>query len=328
MIKLKNRTGNYNQNEQEKQFDNDYNMEQSEDESDDFTDNQSDISNTSSNITSISGKFQHRHPCVQQNIEVILCTDSQDLISNAIQELGNYTFDIRSLALTQEEVTYILKQSQQPNRFPQKNNKFQSKTLQIKRYIDSLTRSGVNSIVTNFIKYKNGLYFIKVKGFKDHVNNAVSKIKNYLNDHVDTEVQLSISQAMAVYLRTKGSFDLRKLEKTHSVEIKIFSPPFASRTNDEQNDKNDCIKLTGSESRIRTAQINVDNFLESLSEQEKQFPCDSWDAAKFITQTLREKFKKMLDSDDCEAIGWIKVYTPAEKKRNNTKTYYYHSWFQ
>ncbi|CAF4028358.1 unnamed protein product, partial [Adineta steineri] len=319
MIKLKNRTGNYNQDEQEKQFDNNYDMEQSEDESEDFTDNKSDISNTSSNITSISGKFQHRHPCVQQNIEVNLCTDSEDLISNAIQELGNYTFDIRSLALTQEEVTYILKQSQQPNRFPQKNNKFQSKTLQIKRYIDSLTRSGVNSIVTNFIKYKNGLYFIKVKGFKDHVNNAVSKIKNYLNDHVDTEVQLSISQAMAVYLRTKGSFDLRKLEKTHSVEIKIFSPPFANRMNDEQNDKNDCIKLTGSESRIRAAQINVDNFLESLSEQEKQFPCDSWDAAKFITQTLREKFKKMLDSDDCEAIGWIKVYTPAEKREITPK---------
>ncbi|CAF3966394.1 unnamed protein product [Rotaria sordida] len=89
--------------------------------------------------------------------------------------------------------------------------------------------------------------------------------------------------------------------------------------NDEQNDDNDCLKLCGSYSHITSARENVANFLESLSEQEKQFPCHSWDISKNISHIIRTRLKKLQNSDDCEAIGWIKIYT-ATQKRDITPT--------
>ncbi len=55
---------------------------------------------------------------------------------------------------------------------------------------------------TNLCHHENGVMCVKVRGFKDHVDNAVSKIKTYLYDNVETKVQLPISKAMTIFLRT------------------------------------------------------------------------------------------------------------------------------
>ncbi|CAF4320296.1 unnamed protein product, partial [Rotaria sordida] len=99
----------------------------------------------------------------------------------------------------------------------------------------------------------------------------MSKIKNWLNDNIETEVQLPISKVMSIFLRTKVSSDIKKLEKTHCIKITTISASYRKHLNDEQNDDNDCLKLCGSYSHITSARENVANFLESLSEQEKQF---------------------------------------------------------
>ncbi|CAF3647844.1 unnamed protein product [Rotaria sp. Silwood1] len=315
----KNRVDGHDKDESEKQYDNDPDLDQSEDEQeDDDDDGMSDISTTSSNVTNISGNFKHRRNFAQKFVQVTLCSDSEDSLSNAIKELQSYSLYNQSWTLTQDEITYILKQPQ-PGKPSQNNTKVRDQCFQIKYYLNDLVQSRANSIVHIFLNYKNGVWRVKVRGFKDHVNNAVSKIKNYLNDFVETEVQLPISKAMTIFLRKKVSSDVRKLEKTHCIKITTFSPPIRKHVNDEEDGDNDCLKLTGSNSRIHSAQSSVENFLESLAEQEKQFPCHSWDISNNISKIIRTRLRQMEDSDDCEAIGWVLRYTATERRDTTPK---------
>ncbi|CAF1167466.1 unnamed protein product [Rotaria sordida] len=320
MLTSKNRIHGHDEDEREKQYNNDRDVNQSEDEQeeeegedDDDDDRKSDISNTSSNVTNISSNFKHRRNFAQKFIQVTLCNDSKDLLSKAINELKSYSLYTQLWVLTQDEITYILKQPQS-GKPSQNNTKVGNQCFQIKFFLINLIRSTPNSIVEIFVDYKNGFWRVKVRGFKNHVNNAMSKIKNWLNDNIETEVQLPISKVMAIFLRTKASSDIKKLEKTHCIKITTISASYRKHLNDEQNDDNDCLKLWGSYSHITSARENVANFLESLSEQEKQFPCHSWDISKNISHIICTRLKKLQDSDDCEAIGWIKIYTATQKR--------------
>ncbi|CAF1186175.1 unnamed protein product [Rotaria sp. Silwood1] len=317
MITIKNRADGHDQDERGQQCDSDRNVDQSEDEQededDDDDDRKSDISNVSSTVRDISGNFKRRHNFTQKFMQVTLCNDSEDLLSKAIKELQSYSLYTRSWALTQDEITYLLKQPQL-NKPSKIKSKVRKQCFQIKDYLSGLVSSTPNSVVEILIIYKNGIWRVKVRGFKDHVNNAVSKIQNWLNDNIETEVQLSISKVMAVFLRTKASSDIKKMEKIDGIKITIMSAACRKHVNDEQTDNNDCLKLSGSYSRISSARKKVEDFLEGLFEQEKQFPCPSWDVSKNISQSLRTCLKKLKDSDDCEAIGWIKTYTATERR--------------
>ncbi|CAF4933386.1 unnamed protein product [Rotaria sp. Silwood1] len=317
MITIKNRVDGHDEDERGQQCDSDRNVDQSEDEQededDDEDDRKSDISNVSSTVRDISGNFKRHHNCTQKFMQVTLCNDSEDLLSKAIKELQSYSLHTRSWALTQDEITYLLKQPQL-NKPSKIKSKVRKQCFQIKDYLNGLVSSTPNSVVEILIIYKNGIWRVKVRGFKDHVDNAVSKIQNWLNDNIETEVQLSISKVMAVFLRTKASSDIKKMEKIDGIKITIMSAACRKHTNDEQTDNNDCLKLSGSYSRISSARKKVEDFLEGLFEQEKQFPCPSWDVSKNISQSLRTCLKKLQDSDDCEAIGWLKTYTATERR--------------
>ncbi|CAF2873311.1 unnamed protein product [Rotaria sp. Silwood2] len=286
MITIKNCVAEHDKDERGQQCDIDRNVDQSEDEQkedDDDNDRKSDISNASSSVTNILNNFKHHH-----------------LLCKAIKGLQNYSLHTRSWALTQDEITYILKQPQL--RTTQNNkSKVDNQRFQITDYLSGLVRSTPNSVVEIFVDHKNGIWRVKVRGFKDNVNNAISKIQNWLNDNIETEVQLSISKVMAIFLRTKASADIKKMEKTDSIKITIMSAAGRKNGNDEQDDNHDCLKLSGSYSRISSA-------------REK-----SWDVSKIVSQSLRTRLKELRDSDDCEAIGWIKIYTAIERRETAPK---------
>ncbi|CAF3954733.1 unnamed protein product, partial [Rotaria magnacalcarata] len=292
-------------------------LEEEDDDDDEHDGAKNNIAARTVNVTTVSGNFKRHYDRTQKVVHVILCSDSDDSLSNAIKELQSYDLCTELWALTQDEITYILKQSPQ-GKPPPKNITATNECFQIKYYLVGLAQS-INSIVLIFVNYKNGVWRVKVKGFKEQVKNAVSNIKGNLNDNVKTEVQLPISKVMAIFLRTKASCYIRHLEKAHSITLTVVQPLYHKRptyANDEENEENDCLRLTGSRSRIDSAQVHVENFLESLHEQEKQFPCDSWDISKNIRQIIIARLKKMQESDDCLAIGWIKQYTVIE--RNDT----------
>ncbi|CAF0844608.1 unnamed protein product [Adineta steineri] len=276
-----------------------------EEEEEDFEDAKNDISDAPSNITTTSVT---RKPRLEQ---VTLCSDSEDSLTKAIKELKSYTLHIQSWILTQDESEFILKE-----KFVQRKLPNYQLSLFIEKYLNNLVQSRENSTVKITVKYIKGVYSVTVKGFKVYVTNAVSKIKNWSNDNIETEVQLPISKTMGIFLRTKASCDLKKLEKIHRIKITTMSPFRRKFANDEQddNDDHDCLKLTGSNSRINSAQVYVGNFLESLVEQEKRFDCPSWDISKSVSQTLRTSLKTMTTSDDCEVIGWMKFYTAIERR--------------
>ncbi|UJR19861.1 hypothetical protein I4U23_022994 [Adineta vaga] len=288
--------------------------DQSEDDDDDA---KSDILGASANITAGTVHLKCRRSRAQNVfIQVTLCSDSEDVLSKAIKTLRSYSLHDQSEVLTQDEITFIVSQLPKGKLPLQKKTTTREKSFQIKDYLIRFIQSNTNSTVQIFIDYKNGIWYLKMRGFKDHVSNAMSKIKNWLNDNVQTEIQLPISKVMAIFLRTKGSSDIKKLEKTYSVKITSFSPRICKHANDEQDDDDDdhhCLKLTGSTLHISLAQTNVENFLDNLFEQEKDFSCPSWDIAKNISQILRGHLKKIQDSDDSHVIGWIKSYTTAER---------------
>ncbi|CAF1617501.1 unnamed protein product [Rotaria sp. Silwood1] len=312
MITIKNR---HDADERRNQYDNDHNMNQSEDEQEDEDsdddDRKSTISNTSSNFTNISSNSKHRRNFSQKFIKVTLCNDLEDLLSEAIKELQSYILYTRSWPLRQDEIAYILKQSKLSKPF---KKRVRNQCFYIKSYLSGLVQSTPNSIVTIFVNHKNGAQRVKVRGFKDHVNNAVSKIQNWLNDNVETEVQLPISKVMSIFLRTKASSDIKKMEKTDHIKITIISTAYRKHVDHEQDDDTNCLKLSGSYSHISFAREKVEDFLESLFEQEKQFSCHSWDISKNVSQSLRIRLKELQNSDDCGAIGWLKTYTATERQ--------------
>ena len=145
----------------------------------------------------------------------------------------------------------------------------------------------------------------------------LSQTQNCSNGNDDAEVQIPISEVMAIFLRSKALSDIRKLEKTHLIKITIFSAQPRQHTNDQQNDdEHNYIRVAGSRACVRSAQGFIENFLTRLYEQEKHFPCDSWNIEKKIVELIRVRLRKLLHSDACKATGWIKLYTTA--KQTNT----------
>ncbi|CAF1327135.1 unnamed protein product [Rotaria sordida] len=299
---------------------NDSDQDENQSEDDENDDSKSSSSRASSTAKSACGDAKRSHVCVKKYIRIALCSDSKDSLYKAIKELESYNLRTQSWTLTQEEISYILKQPQQ-GKPPQKNTTFRNQCSQIKRYLLRLVQALSNITVQMFVFHKNGVWRVKVLGFPDHVSKAMSKIKNCLDDNVESEVQLPISKTMAVFLRKKASSDIRKLEKTHRIKITIFLPFYRKRGSEEQDDDDghDCLKLIGCNSRINLAKENVENFLESLSEQEKHFSCGSWDHSRNIAQNIRPRLTAIQNSDDCEAIGWIKVYTATERRETTPK---------
>ncbi|CAF4046884.1 unnamed protein product, partial [Adineta steineri] len=291
------------------------NDNEEKEEAEDFQDAKSDISDASSNITTTSVT---RKPRLEQFTQVTLCSDSEDSLTKAIKELKSYTLDIQSWILTQDESEFILKASQKEKSVQKKMPNHQL-SLCIEKYLNNLVQSKKNSTVKITVKYVNGVYNVRVTGFKVYVNNAVSKIKTWPNDNIETEVQLFISKTMRVFLRKKAARNIRKLEKNYRIKITTMPPPRRKLANDEQydDDDHDCLKLTGSDSCINSAQVHVGNFLDSLVEQEKHFDCPSWDISKSISQILRTRLKTMATFNDCKAIGSIKLYTLV-KRRDTT----------
>jgi O-acetyl-ADP-ribose deacetylase (regulator of RNase III) len=246
--------------------------------------------------------------------DISLCSDSEASLSKAIIELQSYSLYTDSWAITADQFTFISQQQQQGK--PLKNNtSTKERCLQIKTYLHQAVE---NYFVHIYVTYTRGMWSVKVRGLKSDVNSAVFKIKGYLNDVVGTEVQIPISKAMGFYLRTKGSSDIKRLGDTHNIKIITFSLPRRATNNDEHDNDNDCLKLVGSISRINLAQVEVRNFLENLSEQEENFPCDSWDLSKNISKSIITRLKKIQDSDDYEAIGLVKFYESAIERRQTT----------
>ena len=290
------------------------------DQSDDDDDRKSDVSDASSNITTISNRSKQRPHHALTAIQVTLCGDSKDVLFRAAQELRDYSLSTQSWTLTHDEASFVLKQQRTEKPAIKKTLLVREQCYQIKTYLDSVVRSNTPCVVQIFVNYKKGAWGVRIKGFKDHANKATSKIKTWLNDHVETELQLPISKVMAVFLKTKASSDIRKLEKTHCIKIVILSRPSRKHVNEEQaEDGHDCLKLAGSTSRIHSAQEHVEDFLESLCETEKQFPCPSWDISRNISRVMHERLRKIQSSDDSDAIGWIASYTATERRETNPK---------
>lgn len=294
-------------------------LDQSDDDDDD--DRKSDISDASSNFTTVSHTNKRHRDHAPTFIPVTLCSDAEDVLSKAVQELSGYSLSTESWAITNDEVTSILKQQGlEKTSDPKKKPPVHEQSYQIKAFLLGLVRSNTSCVVQIFLNFKKGTWALRVKGFKDHAKSAMSKIKTWLNDHVETELQLPISKVMAVFLKTKASSDINKLEKTHCIKIVILSRPSRKHLNEEQaEDGHDCLKLAGSTSRIHPAQQHVEDFLESLCETEKQFPCPSWDISRNISRVMHERLRKIQSSDDSDAIGWIASYTAIERRETNPK---------
>ena len=252
-------------------------------------------------------------------ITLTLCSDSEDSLSKAVAELRSYSFCIKTWSLTEDEITFILKQQQRGKPQQDNYNSIYDRSVRIKSY---LVQSVQDRSVQVYIHYGGGMWHVKVSGSKQRVQPAVSKIKSYLNDVVETVEQIPISKAMAFFLRAKASFDVNKLEQKHNTKITIYPPP--PRRNNEDNNRNqhndnNCLKIIGSIARVKSAQVDVQDFLENLSEQEYHFPCDSWDLAKKMSSTLLiPHLTKIQHSNDYESIGLIKFYNSPIERRETT----------
>ena len=318
MMTIKNSGKDQLEDKREKQDDNDSDVhkptvDEEEDEDDDDDD---DNPITSAATTTTSDRFKHGRNYAQRFIQVTLCNNSEDVLSEAIKELKSYTLCSQSWSLTPDEITYILKKSRQ-DRFYQKKNVVRNECSKVKDYLARLALSVPNAVGQVFVKHQNGVMRVTVNGFKNHVDNAISKMKTYLADNVQTEVQIPISKVMTVFLQTKASSDIKKLEKTTHIKITIHPPPPPrdKHENNKENDGNNCLKLIGSNSHINAARANIENFLDRLSEQERQFPCETWDISRNISQTLRRRLKELQRSNDFDAIGWVKFYTATERRK-------------
>ncbi|CAM4833718.1 unnamed protein product, partial [Rotaria magnacalcarata] len=247
------------------------------------------------------------------HVQVTLCSDSSELLSEAINEFRNYLLITDSFLLTQDEVSFILKTQNFRTDRDRQNH--------IRNYFNDFVQSRKNCHVYVLIFPKKGSWCVQVKGFREHVDTIVLEMKNFLSKHVQTEQQIVISTPMTIYLRKKGSSDLNTLGKTLGIRIQPFSlDRFKS---DEQDDKNSYLKLTGSISRVNDARNAVVTFLENLCEQERQYPCPSWDIATKIERKVRAHLIKLLDSKDCSAVGWLKSYSRTvrlETQPENTLT--------
>ncbi|CAF1283845.1 unnamed protein product [Didymodactylos carnosus] len=259
------------------------------DSDDDDSDNRSVTSNASSCTTTVVPKGKDNHKNKQNFVEVTLCSISNDSLSKAIKELQGYTLSSQSWLLTQDEMAYILKEPQKRKNLPKKPTN-RDNCNQVKFYFLDLIRFNPNVIVQIFVNYQRNTMRVQVKGFKNHVRNSTTKIKAHLADNIESEVQLPISKAMEIFLRKKAASDVKKLEKTTRIKITLKS------------------------SRRAKPQTSVENFLERLLEQEKQFPCQSWDIAKIISKIICTRLKTALESDDYDAIGWVKTYTSSERR--------------
>ncbi|CAF1170949.1 unnamed protein product [Adineta steineri] len=307
----------YNQNDNDR----DENHSEDNDDDDDDDDAASESSNASSSTTTKPDNFRPNGICARKFKQVTLCSDSKELLSKATKELKNYSLNRQAWALSQDEITWILSQSRNEKPSPQKYNPIREQCFRIKNYLTSLTQSDTNSIVRIFINYTNGVWHVNVTGFQNHVKNAVPKIKNWLDDNVKAEIQLPISKVMAIFLRTKASSDIKKLEKTHCIKITIPFSSSSRKHKDDQQDDSDhgYLKLTGSTSRISLAQTHVEDFLENLFEKQKHFPCQTWDVSRNICSIICMRLQKFQDSPDCEAIGWIKTYATVERRETTSK---------
>ncbi|CAM4887757.1 unnamed protein product [Rotaria socialis] len=291
---------------------------QGEDDDEDDDDNNSQGSNSDQSLSAncITNRFNmmNFNDRAEQSIEVSLCSDSEASLSKALAELQSYSFKIESWTLTEDELTFILKQ-QQRGRPMQNNMPIRERCIQINVYLHHLAQ---NPFLHIYIYYTRGMWHVKVSGFTSDVHSAVSKIRSYLNDVVDTEVQIPISGVMAFFLRRKASADINRLGNLHNIKIITFSPPRRANTTNEHDNDNHCLKLIGSVSRIDLGHTAIQNFLENLSEKEQDFPCATWDISKNISANIITCLKKIHDSDDYEAVGMVKFYNSAIERRQTT----------
>ncbi|CAF4969030.1 unnamed protein product, partial [Rotaria socialis] len=283
-----------------------------DDDGDDDDDNNSQCSNLDQSLSAncITNRFNmmNFNDRAEQSIEVSLCSDSEASLSKAL------SFKIESWTLTEDELTFILKQ-QQRGRPMQNNMPIRERCIQINVYLHHLAQ---NPFLHIYIYYTRGMWHVKVSGFTSDVHSAVSKIRSYLNDVVDTEVQIPISGVMAFFLRRKASADINRLGNLHNIKIITFSPPRRANTTNEHDNDNHCLKLIGSVSRIDLGHTAIQNFLENLSEKEQDFPCATWDISKNISANIITCLKKIHDSDDYEAVGMVKFYNSAIERRQTT----------
>ena len=283
-------------------------------------DEKNDTSDASFNMATVSKNFKpgRDHPSIV--IRLTLCSDSEVNLTQAEQELCDYSSSSQCWTLTNDEVMFILKQVTPQETSQIKNPLIGEQWSLIRNFLSNFVRSNSPWVVQIYVGNTRGMWRVQVKGFKDHTKNAATQIKTFLNTHVDTEVQIPISKAMAVFLGTKASSDLRKLEKMQSIKILVMSPPKRKHLNEEQaEDGHDCLKLSGPGSRIHSGKENVENFLESLIEREAQFPCDSWNVSKIISRNICERLHKIQGSNDNGGIGWIKSYVASETRETNPK---------
>ncbi|CAF1286160.1 unnamed protein product [Adineta steineri] len=300
----------YNDND-DNDNDDDYNDDDDDDKNNQLSDSDMSLSSHSSIVNFTTDNFPDR---TQQLVEITLCSVSEVSLADAISELQSYSFNIKSWVLSDEELTFILKQQRRGK--PLRNNMpIKEQSMQIKFYFRDLIQ---NPSLYIFICFTRGIWHVEVSGFKAHVHSAVLKVRDYLNDVVDTEVQIPISGVMASFLRKKASSDINRLEDLHNIEIDIFSP---SRRNDninEDGNDNHCLILMAPVSRIHLAQTKVETFLEDLFEQQQNFPCNTWDISKIISENIITFLKKIYSSDDYDAVGFVKSYNSSIERRQTT----------
>ncbi|CAF4156697.1 unnamed protein product, partial [Rotaria sordida] len=125
---------------------NDSDQDENQSEDDENDDSKSSSSRASSTAKSACGDAKRSHVCVKKYIRIALCSDSKDSLYKAIKELESYNLRTQSWTLTQEEISYILKQPQQ-GKPPQKNTTFRNQCSQIKRYLLRLVQALSNITV-------------------------------------------------------------------------------------------------------------------------------------------------------------------------------------
>jgi hypothetical protein len=130
------------------------------------------------------------------------------------------------------------------------NHSVLDRCSQIKSY---LAQSMQNDFVDIFVYYESGMWRVQLRGLNKHLHSAMSKVKDYLNNVVETEVHISISKTMGFFLRTKGLSNIKRLGKTYKVKISIIAPTRHQHMNDEQDNITERINLIGFMSNISRA---------------------------------------------------------------------------
>lgn len=274
-----------------------------DDDNNNSQDSDSDTSSLSSTMTSASIVSNK----VNILTEIILCSDDILRLQEAKEELENSSLYSETWALTADEYLFIFKQKYRGQDQPA-NMSNQDRCSRIKYYLCGLVKS---LSVFLFVFYKRGMWYITGRGFKSDVSPAILRIKNHLRNIVKTEIRMTISKLVALFIQKKALATIKELNKNHNINIQI---DFPSNDQNKQDDAKHSLTLSGSISGIHTAQSAVQEFLNDLLEKEYDIARPNGNLPIGIRTNLLQYMKKIEESENYDAISYLNFHrSPTEQ---------------